>query len=415
MFILALQNSPYGLEYRVWNMDDISSRLLIKGKITGIGEDIGEHTYSYGSGFGSGRGKSRTPGYEEAIAKISDIIQIASQGFFRLEELEIDISAVGYVMTSKPQQISGNTLIDESFVENLLKISTTEPPDVDLVSDARLLKSSMVHFHSAFHAVLFDELTFNPGTPENRHYPIPNILTLDGKINKFSHGALRLKSIMENASRAYPNLPRRIIVCDLDEITQVTAVKGEKVVASTHEYGGSSSIFSTGNCGAINPLAIKFLSEKAGVPCSEIIDYLSSRSGARNPKEGIESMRQLADHIRLDNINPYAQMYVNSILYAIAGMVALLGGIELLIITGDIGADFPALRAMLVKKLHILRLSLDETRNDSEIKLAEEITGRDCKVKIVVSRPNTDKQIAKEIMKLLNPDRESAEMEIDAG
>lgn len=411
MFILALRSRSKDLEYKVWNMGEYAASLLIEGTIGGIGQAYGTHVYSYG--FGSGKGKSKTADYQEAVTKIYGVIQLASQGFERLEGEEIAIGSVGYLLRNQPPELNKNEVIGEAFVEGLEANVSQDPRDSDLTADVSLIRASMSIFTSATHVALHDVLESIPSSPEARMYPIADDLTRSGKINKFSHGAIRLRSIMENAKRAVQELPRKIIVCDIDETTQITAIKSQAVVYSTHEYAGTSRIFSAGTCGAVNPVVIKAIAEKTGMSCDDIIEDLTVASGARKPGEGFQSTRQLVDAIRMDNVGPLFRLFIDSIVFNVAGLVALLGGIELLIITGSIGADVAMLRSMIVKRLPILRLALDEMKNESDIRLAADITGRGSKINIVVVRPDTDRQIAREIMTLADAGREMIEIDLE--
>jgi acetate kinase len=411
MIILVLQSSPASLEYRVWNIGDILPRRLITGKFTGIGEGLGEHLYSYG--FGSGKGRSRMASHQEAVENIRDIIGVAAQGFSRLEGFELIVGGVGYLLRAKPPGITKNEVIGPAFVEDLRQSVVPEAEDPDLIADINLLESSMGVFPSATHVVVFDELMFSPISPEIRLYPVPDALTLGGRISRFSHGAMRLRSILENTRKAMPTLPRRMIVVDIDETIQVTAIKGDTVVASTHEYGGDSRILSAGSCGAVSPAAVKAFADKTGLSLEEVLVQLTRNSGALKPEEGFRSMRQLVDTLRLDSPSPLLRLLASSIVFEIAGQVALLGGIELLIITGDLGADVPALRTMLVKRLPILRLSLDDTKNESDIRVSLDVTGKESKVGVVVTRPDPDGQVVGEIEKLLESGGESIDIEIE--
>jgi acetate kinase len=403
MFILTLKNLPAALDYQVWNMGDIAPRLLLGGKLTGIGEAWGRHTYWYG--FGSGKGASRSAGFTEAVDKITDIIGLAAQAYNRVEGIAIPIDAVGYLLREKPAGIEENTVVTPAFIEMLEDASSSEEGAEDIASDVRLIRAASERFPAAHHAALYDEVLFKSVPSEIKLYPIPGHLSVQGKINRFTHGATRLRSILEGARVSLRHLPRRIIVCDIDEITQVTAIKGDAIVGSTHEYGGLSSIFSSDNCGAMNPAAIRALASKTGMPCEEVITWLTAQSGVKNFAEGFETMRQLVDSLRLGRTSPLVQMFINHIVYSVAGLVALLGGIELLIISGDIGVDFPVLRSLLIKRLPILRLSIEEVQNDAEIRDIAEISARDAKVRILVVRPGTDRQIAAETQAMLESAR----------
>ena len=399
MFILTMKNSFPDLTYHVWNMDEPVPARLINGAISGVSSGVGEHVYSYG--FGGGRGKSKTTGYEDAIKKINDIIKLASRGFSRLSGYEVEINAVGYQFMKRPATVEGHCVITQVFLENLKEIDSNEKSCDDLSNDIELIEASTQHFLKVEHAVIFDEFMDYIIQPEVKMYPVHKKLSAGGRINKFTNGALRFKSIIENTRKLLHTLPRRIVICDIDDVTQITAMRGGALISSSHEFGGTSSVFSAGSCGAINPAAIKGMAEAAGMSYGDIIECLSNESGVKNNENGFESVKELVDAIRQGNINTLVNMFMARLTFSIAGLVALLGGIDMLIISGNLGVDSPALRTKLVGKLGILRLAIDENQNEDDIKQATEITGKGSKVKIVAARPEADKQMAVEVMRVI--------------
>ena len=399
MFVLTMKNSFPDLIYNVWNMEESVPSRLIKGAISSVSSGMGEHVYSYG--FGGGRGRSKTAGFEDAIKKINDIIKLASRGFYRMRGYEVEINAVGYQFTKRPAAIEGHTAITQSFLEKLKEIDSDEKSCEDLSRDIELVEASTGHFFKMEHAVIFDEFMDHIIQPEVKMYPVHTKLAAGGRINKFTNGALRFKSIIENTRKLLHALPRRIVICDIDEVTQITAMKGGAIIGSSHEFGGTSQVFSAGSCGAINPAAIKGMADCTGMSYGDIMECLLSESGVKNHENGFDSVKELVDAIRQGNINTFVNMYLARLTFSIAGFVALLGGIDMLIISGNLGVDSPALRTKLIGKLGILRLAIDEKQNEDDIKQATEITGNGSKVKIVATRPEADKQMAMEVMRLI--------------
>ncbi|MFH1434230.1 MAG: hypothetical protein ABIJ56_00810 [Pseudomonadota bacterium] len=399
MFVLTMKNSFPELIYHVWNMDEPVPARLIKGSLSGVSSGVGEHVYSYG--FGGGRGRSKTAGYDDAIKKINDIIKLASRGFNRLNGYEVEINAIGYQLMKRPAAIEGHTVVTQAFLEKLKEIDSDEKSCDDLSNDIGLIEASTEHFFKVEHAVIFDEFMDYIIQPEVKMYPVHNKLSAGGRINKFTNGALRFKSIIENTRKLLHTLPRRIVICDIDEVTQITAMRGGAIIGSSHEFGGASSVFSSGSCGAINPAAIKGMAESTGMSYQDIFECLSNECGVKNFEDGFDSIKELVDAIRQGNINTLVGMFLARLTFSIAGLVALLGGIDMLIISGRLGVDSPALRTTLIGKLGILRLAIDENQNEDDIKQATEITGKGSKVKIVVARPEADKQMAVEVMRLI--------------
>jgi len=399
MDILTFHNTPSQLEYKVWRAEDFIPTLLVEGKITGIAQERGEHSYSYG--FGSGKGKSRTLNYMDALLKINEIIKLVSRGLGRLKGYEIKIDAVGYLLWKRPREISASGIITDGLVGSFESNSSHIPGGSEYLPDLHLMQTGRKHYPSAGHVAVFDDLMFQTSPQDQKMYPLPRELVHRAAVTRFTNGAIRIQSILENARRLLKTLPRRIIVCDIDEVPQVTGLKGETVIVSTHEFGGQSRLFSRTNCGAINPSVIKAISEKTGLLTGEIVEQMMAHSGVHSFPDNFDSIRDLCENIKLGNLQAPENLFVGGLLSAIAGSVALMGGLGLLVISGAFGVLYPSLRSLLLKRLSILRLSIDETKNELQTREAMEITGRDCKVQIVVAHAETDKQVAQETYSIL--------------
>gem|GEM_PF-2829835 len=399
MTILTIKNSSSELHYRLWDMSPPFPRCLIQGKIDGISEEKGSHSYNYIHGSGKGVSRNLTP--EEALGKMMEIIEMASRSYFRLENIEIAPKTVGYLVQEKLSVNQKIFIVTNSILNEIETHINKEKGEMGKSISLNVMKYLTSKLADSNHVAICEELMFGEIPEEIKSYPVPEHFSSGGKINRFTHGAIRLKSIIEETRRLLRKLPRRIIVCDIDETTQITAIKGETIIASTHEYGGSSSIFSSNNCGAINPSAILAMASIKKMDLKDVIHELMTGSGASSSKAEYGSIEKLIDNMKLDSIIPHGKMFLNQLITTIAGQVALLGGIELLVISGKIGVESSFIRSLLASKLTILRLTLDEGRNEKPVTESVIISPLDARVMIVVVKPDPDKQMAEEILSFI--------------
>lgn len=402
MNVLTFKPEGNDLSYSLWIVEEGGGEKRVEGNFKGIGRGKGYHRFSYD--YGNGEGVSVNENWGKVMEKLKGVLKLASYCAERFydEKLSVEVTSTLIDIPSEKfgQHRNEGIIIDSSFINKL-----EEKADESTRRLSVFLQSVYEKFPDATHVGIFDDHIFKSAPEEISFYPVS--VCSSGKnvrVAKLSHGGLRLKSILTNARTLLRKLPRRIVICDIDETVQITSLKGETVVATTYQIGGRSIIFSQSDCGAVNPFVIKHLAQQTGYGYREIVENMISRGGIRGIDEGFDSMYELVESISRGNITFLSKMLLNDIVYSIAGQVALLGGIELLIISGKIGRQFPSLRRFIASRLHILRLNIDDEKNEEKDADIFDITGRDCRIKVVVASADEDRILSMQAVRIVGRD-----------
>ena len=159
--------------------------------------------------------------------------------------------------------------------------------------------------------------------------------------------------------------------------------------------------------GSVDPGLVLWLADHAGMPPAELAATLELRSGLLG-LAGTADMREIL--VGAARGRPEAQLaldvYIHRLRGAIAAMTASLGGLDLLVFTGGVGERAPVVRALTAEGLGFLGVALDPAANEGGPE-DREIGAAGGSVRVLVVAAREDLEIAREVRRVLAPDRAS--------
>jgi acetate kinase len=193
----------------------------------------------------------------------------------------------------------------------------------------------------------------------------------------------------------------RIVSCHLGAGASLAAVAGGRSVDTTMGFTPLEGLVMATRSGSVDPGLVIWLLEHVGMPPAELAATLEHRSGLLG-LAGTADMREvLARADAGDEIATIARdAYVHRLRGSIAAMAAAMGGLDVILFTGGVGENAPAIRALAAAGLGFLGVALDASRNaaaepDAEIGVAG------APVRAVVLRAREDLEIAHEVRTVL--------------
>jgi acetate kinase len=141
-----------------------------------------------------------------------------------------------------------------------------------------------------------------------------------------------------------------------------------------------------------------FLLEEAGMSPGEVKDLVNRRSGLLGVSAESDDMRDL---LELESSVPEARLAVDLFCYQarkhLGSLVAVLGGLDLLVFTGGIGEHAPVIRSRICSGLGCMGIALDERRNrENEAVISADTAG----ALIRVMQTDEEQMIAREALRL---------------
>ena len=156
----------------------------------------------------------------------------------------------------------------------------------------------------------------------------------------------------------------RTIVAHLGSGASLCAMQGLQSVATTMGFSALDGLMMGTRCGALDPGAVLYLMEIEKLSLHDVGQLLYHGSGLLG-LSGVSSDPRvlLAEEAGNARVQAALALYVRRIVREIGALVAVLGGLDMLVFTAGIGEHNAVLRQRVCNQLEWLRVQVDATRN----------------------------------------------------
>jgi acetate kinase len=192
----------------------------------------------------------------------------------------------------------------------------------------------------------------------------------------------------------------RVITAHLGAGASLAAVLGGRSIDTTMGFTPLEGLVMATRSGSVDPGLLLWLQTSAGLTAEEVTDALEFRSGVHG-LAGTADLREVVERAEQGDADAglALDVYAHRARAGVAAMVAALGGVDVLVLTGGVGERSPAVRSAVVNGLGFLGLALDPERNRTAEPDADiGVTGA---VPVYVVAAREDLQIAAEVRTVL--------------
>ncbi|MBT9457448.1 MAG: acetate/propionate family kinase [Burkholderiaceae bacterium] len=192
----------------------------------------------------------------------------------------------------------------------------------------------------------------------------------------------------------------RTLVAHLGSGASLCAMQGLQSVATTMGFSALDGLMMGTRCGALDPGAVLYLMEVEKLSVEQLGHLLYHESGLLG-LSGVSADPRvlLAQEAGNPRVQAALDLYVRRIVREIGAMVAVLGGLDLLVFTAGVGEHNAEIRARICRGLGFLGLALDETANVGH---AATISSADSRVRVAVEPTNEEWIAARDALACLN-------------
>ncbi len=197
-----------------------------------------------------------------------------------------------------------------------------------------------------------------------RLYALPRTLSEEGIIRYGFHGLSYeyIASILPHYTGT--PLPARVIVAHLGNGASMCAMKNGRSFATSMGFTALDGLVMGTRSGSIDPGVILYLLQEKRMTPSEIETLLYHESGLLGVSGISNNMQEL-----LQSAAPAAKeavaLFCNRATQEIGALVALMGGLDMLVFTAGIGENAPAIRAHITAPLQWMGIQLDDVANNA--------------------------------------------------
>jgi len=278
-------------------------------------------------------------------------------------DADIHIDRIGLRVVAPGEFFLADHIVDESVVQKLEQARSRAPLHIRATLD------EYYSLHAAFPAatiVCVSDSLFHITKPDYAwNYGLPLDISDKLELKRFGYHGLSVSSIVRSLNEHNLMLPK-VIVCHIGGGVSVTALHHGKSIDTTMGYSPLDGTIMATRSGSVDWPSIKVLSEHFSLDPSATETFLNTQCGLEG-LGGSSDVRELLEreaagdrraHLALDT-------YIYSLQKSIGQMVAALGGIDAIVLTGTIGERSAPVRSRLLRSFNYLHIRLDEQKKNS--------------------------------------------------
>ena len=193
----------------------------------------------------------------------------------------------------------------------------------------------------------------------------------------------------------------RLVTCHLGNGCSLAAVRDGHSIDTTMGFTPLEGLMMGTRSGSVDPGILTYLLRQGHIDGNKIDEVLNQKSGLLGISGLSGDMRRILSAMKQGNTRAKLafDIYVHRLQAGIGAMVAVLGGIDVLVFTAGVGENSPEVRSEVCGNLGILGLKLDE-RSNTAPSLDQDIATSGSRARILVIRAQEDWAIARECWKL---------------
>jgi acetate kinase len=347
---------------------------------------------------GSSSLKLRLPAEGDSVVARRDLGPVDRLGDGELEAALAGLGAfdaVGHRIVHGGSDLTAPTLLDAAVRDRLAALTDLAPlhqpkslAGLDAVSRLAPEVPAVACFDTAFHATLPAAATT---------YAVPADWRDRLGVRRYGfHG-------LSHAYAARCAGGGRVVTCHLGAGASLAAVRDGRSVDTTMGFTPLEGLVMATRSGNVDPGAVLWLQQHAGLGADEVADALEHRSGLAG-LAGTADMAAVVERAAAGDERAALALgvYVHRLRAAMAAMVAALGGLDALVFTGGVGENAPEVRRAAAEGLGFLGVALDADRN-ARVEPDADVTAPGSSARVLVVEAREDIEIARGVRRALAP------------
>jgi acetate kinase len=383
--VLCLNSGSSSLKFAVFGMQrGAPPRSLAAGNVERIGTSGGRAWLR-----GLGEPKERTTDHPDHASALET-------AFALLEEAGAPaVTLVGHRVVHGGPLYVEPARVDPALVAELQRLVPIAPlhlpaaiAGIETILARRPELPQVACFDTAFHATM----------PEiARRLPLPDRFDQEG-IRRYGFHGLSYEYVLSTLG---PRPPARIVIAHLGNGSSLVAVRDGRSVDTTMGFTPAGGILMGTRTGDLDPGVLVYLAREKQLS-ADALERLVERESGLSAVGGTPDMKRLLERAPTDERARLAiSMFGYAVRKAIGGLVAVLGGIDLLVFTGGIGEHAAEVRADACKGLEPLGIELHRERNERGERGDRSIHSDSSRCAVRVVETNEDLVIARHTQRVV--------------
>lgn len=389
MDVLVINSGSSSLKYQLIQTE--TRKVLAKGNCERVGTDHGIFKHTAG-GKTIYHERIAIADHDEAMVLVLEaLVSDEARAVNSLDE----IHAIGHRIVQGGKYFDRSCIVDDDVIAKIDELSELGP----LHNPPALMgiRACQHHMPGVPMVTVFDTAFFQTLPPKAFMYPIPYELYEKYAIRKYgAHGTShRYVSTRAAEILGKPLEDLKVITCHLGNGGSLAAVKGGIAVDTSMGLTPLDGLMMGTRTGSIDPAVVTFVMEHEGLSPYEMDTLMNKKSGLLGVSGVSNDMRLVIDAYKSDNERAKLalEMYAYSVQKFIGQYIAVMGGVDVVVLTAGVGENNPMIREMIFKDLAPLGMVIDQVKNECA---GEEciVSTDDSPVSIVVVPTNEEMMIA---------------------
>lgn len=396
MNILVFNCGSSSQNYKLYQSKENSLQLLCKGKAHRVGVKSNEPSFIEHH-WSEQTIKEEVPLPDHRTAAQHILNFLARQHF--------KVDAVGHRFVHGGELFQESVLLTADNLPDLTGLIPLAP--IHNPNSLSVIEVCLERMPATHQSLTFDT-AFHAGLPETAfRYAIPEPLFKEHGLRKYGFHGLSYQYVSQKAAE-FLDLPLasvKLVACHLGTGgSSVAAIQGGRSIDTSMGYSPLAGLMMSTRSGDLDAAVVLDLIEKKG-NVQAVNDLLNKRSGLLGVSGTSSDIRDLIRAAEEDQ-DPAAalavEMYTLRLKKTIGSYLALLGKVDALLFTDDIGLQNPHIRALACNGLEWAGIKLDEVANQSApLDGMSDISVRGSAVRILVTPTDEELVIAQETLRLM--------------
>ena len=396
MNVLVLNAGSSSLKYQLINVE--THEVLAKG----ICERVGSAEAFHKHGIDENEVVIDTP-MPDHNAAMALVLEALTSGPTKAIDSLDDIDAVGHRVVQGGKYFDRSVLIDDDVVAKIDELAELAP----LHNMAALMgiEACREQMPGKPMVAVFDTSFFQTIPPKAYMYPLPYELYEKHAIRKYGAHGTSHRYIAERAA-AFMDEPLedlKLITCHLGNGCSISAIDHGVAVDTSMGLTPLDGLMMGTRCGAIDPAIVPFIMEKENLTAAEVNDLMNKKSGLlgiSGISNDLRSVRQASEEGD-ERAQLAYDMYSNSAKKYIGQYIAVMGGVDAIVLTAGVGENCDKMRRMIFAGLQPLGIKIDLEKNRAGLRGEREISTDDSEVRIVIIPTDEEYMIARDTYQLV--------------
>ncbi len=397
MNVLVINAGSSSLKYQLFNVE--RQQLLAKGICERVGS--AESFHKHGLDDNETVIDAKMADHDEAMALV---LEAMTSGPDRAIDSLGQIDAVGHRIVQGGKYFDRSVLIDDDVIAKIDELAELAP----LHNKAALMgiRACQKHMPGVPMVAVFDTSFFQTLPPKAYMYPLPYELYEKYAIRKYGAHGTSHRYIAERAA-AFLDEPiedLKLITCHLGNGCSMSAVDHGVAVDTSMGLTPLDGLMMGTRCGAIDPAIVTFVMEHEGLTPQQMSDLMNKQSGLlgiSGISNDLRSVRTASEEGH-ERAQLAYDMYSNSVKKYIGQYIAVMGGVDAIVLTAGVGENCEKMRRMIFTGLQPLGIKLDLERNKRGRGTERLISSDDSAVSIIVIPTDEESMIARDAFEIVH-------------